>query len=54
MKEKEATKKSIPPYLPYKTLHNFLDSMKVAVPTRIDRSLMKSMAGAFNRNLLQH
>jgi hypothetical protein len=52
MKEKETTKKLVPPYLPYKTLSNFLDSMKVAIPTRIDRSLMKSMAGTLQSQLM--
>jgi hypothetical protein len=52
MKEKETSKKLIPPYLPYRTLYNFLDSMKVAVPTRIDRSLMKTMGGGLQSQLI--
>lgn len=52
MKGKETTKKLIPPYLPYRTLYNFLDSMKVAVPTRIDRSLMKTMGGGLQSQLM--
>lgn len=52
MKEKEAGKRLVPPYLPYKTLRNFLDNMKVAIPTRIDRSLMKSMSGGLQSQLI--
>src|SRR4030042_3335197 len=52
MKGKETSKKLTPPYLSYKTLRNFLDSMKVAIPTRIDRSLMKSMAGGLQSQLI--
>ena len=35
-----------PPYLPYKTLVNFLERLKVGVPARIDRSVMGSFSGA--------
>lgn len=54
MAEKEGLglKRPIPPYLPYKTLRNFVDSMKVAIPARIDRSLMRSMAGGLQSQLI--
>ena len=39
MEEKEEIKKALPPYLPYKTLRHFIDSMKVGMPNRIDREL---------------
>lgn len=52
MVEKEETKKLSPPYLPYKTLRNFLESMKVAMPARIDRSVMRSMSGAMQSQLI--
>jgi len=52
MNEKEETKKPVPPYLPYRTLVNFLDGLKVAMPQRIDRSLMKSMSGAMQYQLM--
>jgi hypothetical protein len=48
----ETTKKAIPPYLPYKTLFNFLDRIKVALPNRIDRSLMASYSGAVQSQLI--
>jgi Family of unknown function (DUF5343) len=48
----ELPKKAIPPYLPHKTLVTFLQSMKVAVPARIDRSLMRSMSGGMQSQLM--
>lgn len=52
MAEKEGVKKMVPPYLSYKTLRNFIDNMKVAIPARIDRSLMRSMAGGLQSQLI--
>ena len=52
MPEKDAPKKLYPPYLPYKTIGTFLDSLKVALPQRIDRSLMKSMSGGMQSALI--
>lgn len=48
MNEKESTKKAIPPYVPYKTFNNFLDSLRQGIPQRIDRSIIpfRSMSGA--------
>lgn len=34
----ETGKRSIPPYLPFKTLLNFLEKMEQGIPARIDRS----------------
>lgn len=43
----ESDKKNpTPPYVPYKTLRNFIDKYKQGVPGRIDRELMGSMSGA--------
>lgn len=39
-------KKPAPPYVAYKTLRNFLERFKQALPSRIDRGLMGSMSGA--------
>lgn len=39
-------KKAAPPYVAYKTLRNFLERFKQALPSRIDRGLMGSMSGA--------
>ncbi|MGA7200582.1 MAG: hypothetical protein WBX26_02035 [Candidatus Cybelea sp.] len=43
----EATeKRPVPPYLSFTTLTNFIDGLGEHMPTRIDKSLMKSMSGA--------
>jgi len=43
----EATeKKTVPPYVAYTTLSNFIDRFKQGLPSRIDRGLMGSMSGA--------
>lgn len=52
MTGKDTPKKLYPPYLPYKTIGTFLDSLKVALPQRIDRSLMKSMSGGMQSALM--
>lgn len=39
-------RKPVPPYVAYKTLSNFLERFKQALPGRIDRGLMGSMSGA--------
>jgi hypothetical protein len=39
-------KLSVPPYVAYKTLKNFLEKFKQGLPGRIDRGLMGSMSGA--------
>jgi hypothetical protein len=48
---KDGESKAIPPYAPYKTLSNFIDSLKVTIPSRIDRSVMGSMSGAMQSQL---
>ena len=39
-------RKPLPPYLPYKTFTNTLSGWRVALPNRIDRSLLGSYSGA--------
>ncbi len=39
-------KKRIPPYVPYKTLINLFDGLKVGIPARIDRGVLGSSSGA--------
>jgi hypothetical protein len=51
MSTKDSPKK-LPPYVPYKTLINFLESLKIALPQRIDRSLMASMSGSLQGQLM--
>jgi hypothetical protein len=43
--------KTVPPYVPFKTLKTFLESLRVAIPSRIDRSVMASMSGATQSQL---
>lgn len=42
----DATDKVIPPYLSYKTFRSFVESLKVGIPGRIDRSVLSSLSGA--------
>jgi hypothetical protein len=46
------TERNIPPYVPYKTLRNFIDGMGQVVPGRIDRSLMGTLSGATQGQLV--
>jgi len=41
----ESPHRAIPPYVPYRTFVTFLDSLKVGVPSHIDKSVLKSMSG---------
>jgi hypothetical protein len=45
------SQRSIPPYMPYRTFLTFLDSLKVGVPSHIDKSVLKSMAGGMQQAL---
>lgn len=45
-------KKSIPPYVAYKTFSNFLDRLKVGIPSRIDRGLLATYSGGIQAQLL--
>lgn len=40
------------PYLPYKTFTGFIESLRQGVPPRIDRSVMHTLAGSIQTNLL--
>ena len=53
MADKETAKKLLPPYVPYRTFTNFLDSLKRGIPQRIDRSLMGSTSGSLQRQIMQ-
>jgi hypothetical protein len=53
MAAKETVKKLLPPYVPYKTFGNFCDNLKaIGIPQRIDRSVMKSMSGGLQGQLI--
>jgi len=49
--EKEAAV-NVPAYVPYKTLLNFVDGLKISIPSRIDRSVVRSLSGAMQSQLL--
>jgi hypothetical protein len=53
MEQNSEKKRQIPPpYVAYRTFQNFLDSLRVGMPNRIDRSLMGSMSGAIQGQLI--
>jgi hypothetical protein len=43
--------KLVPPYVPYRSFRNFIDSLKQGIPARIDRSVMSSYSGALQSQL---
>jgi len=45
-------KASLPPYVPYRTLTNFLERFKQGVPARIDVGLLGSMSGGMRSQLM--
>lgn len=44
--------KVLAPYVSYKTLRTFLDSLRQGVPSRIDRSLMSNWSGAVQNQIV--
>lgn len=52
MAQEQADVRSIPPYVPYKTFRTFIDGLRTAMPSRIDRSLMGTMSGATQGQLI--
>lgn len=44
--------KTVAPYVSYKTFRNFLDGIGETMPTRVDRSLMSTMSGATQGQLI--
>lgn len=49
----ELPKCSAPPYLPYKTFVNFLNGLRHNIPSRIDRSVLRSLSGSVQGQLIQ-
>src|SRR2546425_8289517 len=41
----------VPPYVPYRSFRNFIESLKQGIRARIDRSVMASMSGALQSQL---
>jgi len=52
MNDNGTNARNLPPYLGFGTLQNFLDSLKQGIPSRIDRSLMHSLGGTVQKQLL--
>jgi len=53
MNDAVASKEKIPPYVAYKTLVSFLETLKASVPPHVDRSLMGRYSGSAKSQLLQ-
>lgn len=52
MDTEEKSAKAVPPYVAYKTLKNFLRTLSHALPSRIDKSVMRSQSGSGQTQLL--
>src|SRR5437899_739999 len=49
----EIAQSTIPPYVPYRTFRNFIDALRASgVPARIDRSVLATMSGATQGQLI--
>lgn len=44
--EDHTPKRGVPPYVPYVTFKNYLESLRAGIPAQIDRSVMSSYSGA--------
>jgi len=51
IKDNGVVQQAVPPYAPYRSFRNFIDSLKQGIPSRIDRSVMPSMSGALQSQL---
>jgi hypothetical protein len=52
MSIKPKTEDSVPPYLPYKTLTNYLENLRESgIPDQIDRSIMRNLSGTTQNQL---
>jgi hypothetical protein len=52
LQKKPAITNGRPPYVPYKTLINFINGLQSKMPTRVDRSTMPSLSGGAQGRLL--
>jgi hypothetical protein len=52
MDDSGTTVKHVPPYLGFQTLQNFLESLGQGIPQRIDRSVMRTLGGTLQKQLL--
>jgi hypothetical protein len=52
MSNEGSPKKHLPPYVAYRTLTNFIDSLKQGLPQQIDRSVMSSKSGGSQSHIM--
>jgi len=52
MTDNQGHVKSVPPYVTFKGLMNFVDGLKRGIPGQVDRSLMKTMSGSMQNQVL--
>jgi hypothetical protein len=52
MDDNSSAAKRVPPYLGFQTLQNFLESLHQGIPQRIDRSVMRTLGGTIQKQLL--
>lgn len=52
MAQGQGAMRQLPPYVPWRTFKNFIDGLRSNMPTRIDKSLMGSMSGATQGQLI--
>jgi len=50
--ESTSQNEAMPPYVSLKTFYGFLESLKIGVPARIDKTLMSTMSGAVQSQLM--
>ncbi|MGH8071787.1 MAG: hypothetical protein ACRERE_42440 [Candidatus Entotheonellia bacterium] len=52
MNDNGTTGRDLPPYLGFQTLQNFLEALRQGIPQRIDRSMMRTLGGTVQKQLL--
>jgi hypothetical protein len=52
MDDNGAIAKNVPPYLGFQTLQNFLEHLRQGIPQRIDRTVMRTLGGTIQKQLL--
>ncbi len=52
MAQEQAETRQLPPYVPWRTFKNFIDGLRSNMPSRIDKSLMGTMSGATQGQLI--
>lgn len=52
MADSSGSSKLLPPYVTFVSLMNFIDSLKRGIPGQIDRSLMKTMSGSMQTQMM--